>query len=236
MSRVFRSRKRSLPPVQLSEGILGQSGRLAPEAIMEKAREESQRVVEEARREADRILDEARKGAEDVSSQSRAEGFQRGYKDGMEDALAQAQSLLDQAVEALRASKSAFIAWRTEAEPMLLAIALDVAKKIVGEALACDPELVLSMVREGIAALDDEAEYLIRVKPALKDLLDGCKEQLRQESGAKCVEICADESLGDGCLIKTPHGFIDARVETQISNLAQALGEARRKLVEDSVS
>lgn len=233
MSRVFRSRKRPLPPIQLADREMGRAGLLAPEAIIEKAREEAGRTLEEARREADRILGEAREAAEGLSSEAKSEGFDKGYKTGMEDALAKAQSFLDQAVETLSEAKSAFSNMRTEAEPMLVAIAVDVAKRIVGEALACDPELVLSMVREGMAALDGEAEYVVRVKPAVKDLLDGWKENLRQESGAKRIEICADETLGDGCLIRTPHGFVDARVDTQISNLAQALGEARRNLVED---
>ncbi|HHW27733.1 MAG TPA: hypothetical protein GXX23_10455 [Firmicutes bacterium] len=233
MSRVFRAANRQPTPIRAP---LEGTGFSAPEAVMERAKEEADRIVREAWEEAGRILEEAQGRSEALMAQAVSEGFEKGHKDGVEAALREAQGLLDQAVRTLEEAKAAFSAMKKEAEPMLVAIALDAAKRVVGEALSCDPELIVSMVREGMAAFRDETEFTVRVKPYLKDILEGSKERLRRESGAKSVEICADESIGDGYLLKTPHGFVDARVETQIANLASALGEARSRLTEEPVS
>jgi flagellar assembly protein FliH len=231
LSRVFRTAKRPLPPIQAPE-ISGDSGGYTAERVYR----EAERTLEEARQEASRLLEEANQEREAIVSRARAQGFDRGHKDGMEVALLETETLLEQAVQTLEQSKASFETMQKEAEPMLVAIAMDTAEKIVGDALAFEPELVLSMVRAGMAALKGETKFLVRVKPALRDILEGAKETLRQESGAKEMEVTYDESLGDGCVVKTPHGFVDLRVETQIENVAQALDEARKRLMEDSVS
>lgn len=230
MSRVFRAAKRPLPPIQAPE-ISGDSG-YSPGRV----NKEAESTLDLARREASRLLEEAHKERDAIISEARAEGFDRGHRDGMEAALLETETLLQQAVQTLEQSKSSFLTMQKETEPMLVAMAMDTARKIVGNALECEPELVLSMVRSGMEALKDESHFVVRIKPTLRDIVEGAKEKLQEESGAKEVLVTADENLGDGCVVKTPHGFVDLRVETQIKNVAHALGEARKRFMEDSVS
>ncbi len=233
MSRVFKGSNRDVQPL-LAHGQ--KKGRTAssPSEILERAREEARETIRLSREEASGIVEDARCMAATLAEDAVSEGIEKGRKDGYEWALGRCESMLREAEE-LRCRVEGMLEDLIEqGEPVILALAMDTAKRLVGETLVATPEAVLNMVREAMAVLKDETEFTIRVKPLLVPLIEGSRDKLKADSGARAVEVVADEWVGDGCVVKSPHGFVDARVEEQIRNLANAVGEARRNLGEES--
>lgn len=195
--------------------------------LREQARREAAAIKRKAHEEAGLILKKARQEAAEYRKQAEREGFDTGYKAGLSKGLDEAQKLVDQAKQALAASREAYGKYIRDAEPKLLALALEVAKKVVGEALHHDPERIMSMLRQGIEAMGDERRFQLLVNPRLVAFVEGTKQGLEREFGVEITEVIGDPSIAAGAVLETPSGQIDVTVDTQIENLAKAIGEAR---------
>ncbi len=199
-------------------------------AMLEEAKRARDEIIESARREAQNILESAAREREEVLQRAHREGYEAGYKEGLEDAATEGESLLLQAREALEDARSSLPVMLKELEPRILALCLEIGRKVLERELREDPETILDMARKGLKALKDEREFSLRVNPSLVALLDGSKDELIAEFSAKSFEVIGDEEIPpDGVVVKTPHGLIDARIETQITNIARAIAELRQK-------
>jgi len=241
LSRLFRIEEKKSPVFIPGMALLEAKRRPLEQDASIRALEAERKaleIVKSAEAEASQILSKAKEAAEKASFEARRDGFQdgyrEGYREGLESGLKDAEKYLEEAKKALGAAKESFEAILEEREPELLALSLEVAKRIVGDALREDPELILGMLRRGIEALGDEREYSIRVDPHLVAFLAGQKEELVKQYNAKSLEIMGDPSVGEGLIIETPHGTVDARVLSQIENIASAIKEARKKSRERS--
>lgn len=199
-------------------------------AVLDDAKRAASDIIESARREAQNILESAAREREEVFQRARREGYEAGYKEGLEDAAAEGESLLVQAREALEDARSSLPAMLKELEPRILALCLEISRKVLGRELRENPETILDMARQGLKALKDEREFSLRVNPSLVALLDGSKDELVAEFSAKSFEVIGDDEIPpDGVVVKSPHGLVDARIETQITNIARAIAELRQK-------
>lgn len=203
-----------------------------PAQILSKSKETAERIVATARGEAASIVEAAgRESAslrQSAAEEGRTEGFERGYETG----IAEASGLVERAKAVLEEATAAFDAMLADAEPKLLALAISAAKKVACDSLRTDPDVALEVIRKGMAALRDESEFSLRVDPDIMPLLGDTGEGLAREFGARSVEVVADPEAAGGAVVKTPHGFVDVRISSQIANIAAAISEARHRAVE----
>lgn len=199
-------------------------------AMLEEAKRTRDEIIESARREARNILESAAREREEVLQRAHREGYEAGYREGLEDAATEGESLLLEAREALEDARCSLPVMLKELEPRILALCLEIGRKVLERELREDPETILNMVRQGLKALKDEREFSLRVNPSLVALLDGSKDELIAEFSARSFEVIGDEEIPpDGVVVKTPHGLVDARIDTQITNIARAIAELRQK-------
>lgn len=179
------------------------------------------RLEFEARERARAILVEAEAHAAQVRQAveaERGEVLRAAAHAGLEEASARAAALLAE-VGAVRAR-------RLEAlEDELAAIALDVARKVLGEALALRPELVLGLVRQALGAARARREVVLRIHPEDAPTV---RAELPRLSGlldhASGLVLREDSALArGGVVVETAAGRVDARVEAQLGLLEQAL-------------
>jgi len=161
----------------------------------------------------------------------RQEAAERGWQEGREAGLAKAMSEHAAQLKALGAllhsARSRLDEGIGELSELGAEIAFEAVCKVLGQALTTR-EAVLAAVRETVRRARDRSQLTLRVSPAdfaairehLGTVLDGL------EAGQ--VEVAADDrvELG-GCLLETPAGQLDGRLEVQLANLRQALLAAR---------
>jgi len=241
LSRVFRVQQTGVRPVWIpalrserEEQYSSFDSQMDPATVIKQAEAEASEIRERAKQQASRIMEEVRTRIESNRERAKQEGFEQGYKEGFEKGLKDTEELLQQAQKTLLDAKEAFNKFLTDSEPKLLALVLEIAKKIVGEALTEDPETVLKMLRQGLKALGDEKEFTVMVKPELVAILEGAKDELINSYNVRSLEIVGDESVKNGVIIDTPHGSVDVTLESQINNIALALREARETVKEFS--
>ena len=143
---------------------------------------------------------------------------QEGLREGREEALAAltpALEALAQANEAVQASQHDR-AERLEAHAVDLALFL--AEKVIGGALAVEPGLVVEAVRGALRGIVERERVTVLVHPEdlelVRDSMDGLRATL---GGIEHCEVQAERRVSrGGAVVRTPDGDVDARVETKL--------------------
>jgi flagellar biosynthesis/type III secretory pathway protein FliH len=100
------------------------------------------------------------------------------------------------------------------------------AERIVGRAVALAPETMAEIVAVAIEASHPrDAAAIVRLLPDDLPAVMARHEALARRAPATTeIQLVADESVGrHGCVVETAHGRVDARLETQIEALEQAI-------------
>lgn len=149
---------------------------------------------------------------------ARREGFAAGQAEGVAQAAAW---LADARARAERAAQSL--------APAAITLARKMAEKIVGRAVAQDDGMTAEIVAEALSAVQPDVPAVrIRVNPEDLSALQQRLERLTGRAPGLAIELVPDAAVSrSGCLIDTPRGRIDARLETQLDALERAVrGEA----------
>jgi type III secretion protein L len=173
----------------------------------------------EARVQAAALLAAARAEADGVRAQA-AEAREEARREGREQGHADAAALL----VAARAEADRVI---SAARSAALTVAGKIAEKIVGRALAVDPQVAADIAGEALGACRPRGGPVrLRVHPDDLPALEPRRMALLGRLGASAaLTFAADDGVGrGGCIVETPVGRVDARLETQIAALERALG------------
>jgi flagellar biosynthesis/type III secretory pathway protein FliH len=136
-----------------------------------------------------------------------------------ESALAEVTRLLVSARVEAEAERAA----AKEAAPVL---ARKMAEKIIGRAVALDPAVMGEIAGQALAASRVRGgAVVLRVHPDDLAAVERTRpEWLARVAAGANVRVVADESVGrHGCVVETPVGRLDARLETQLDALESAL-------------
>jgi flagellar biosynthesis/type III secretory pathway protein FliH len=175
---------------------------------------------------ADAETDRAAGAAASTGSDSDvlAAEYERGRRDARADVEAAAESLV-RSLEALAAFRAG-LGQRYERE--LLALAVEVAAKVVRSELRERPDAWLDMIRDGVRQAVDREQVRVRVPAVLAGFLRERMPALQARlEDVKELEIIEDPSLdADGCVVETRFGELDLGVGAQIEQVRRGLAEA----------
>jgi flagellar biosynthesis/type III secretory pathway protein FliH len=173
-------------------------------------------------------LAQAEAEADLLRSTAREEGLREGREEALA-ALAPALEALTQAAEGVQASQ---FARADRLETHAVDLALFLAEKVIGGALAVQPELVVEAVRGALRGIVERERVTVLVHPEdlemVREAMDGVRASL---GGIEHCEVQAERRVSrGGAVVRTPDGDVDARVETKLVRAREvveaALGNA----------
>jgi flagellar biosynthesis/type III secretory pathway protein FliH len=180
-----------------------------------------------AHAEADAVMAALAKAESDADG-LRAAAREEGLREGREEALAALTpglEALSQAADAVQADQYAR-ADRLEAHAVDLALFL--AEKIVGGALAVEPERVVEAVRGALRGIVERERVTVLVHPEDLELVRDSIDSVRASLGG--IEHCVVEAerrvSRGGAVVRTPDGDVDARVETKLQRAREVVEAA----------
>jgi flagellar assembly protein FliH len=188
-------------------------------------------AVAVARAEPDAALAElarARADADSLRDAAREEGLREGREEALV-ALVPALEALTQAQDAVREDLRAR-ADRLEAHAVDLALFL--AEKVIGGAIAVEPELVVEAVRGALRGIVERERVTVLVHPEDLALVSEAMDSVRATlGGIEHCEVQAERRVSrGGAVVRTPDGDVDSRVETKLQRAREvveaALGSA----------
>jgi len=178
--------------------------------------------------EAAMLLTAAQAEADGIRAAAHAEGLAAGRDEALA-ALAPAASALDDAAQQVRLVAEAAA---DELEVQAVELALTLAEKILGAAVAAQPELVVEAVRGALRGLVERERVTVLVNPddleLVREAMGGVISAL---GGIEHCEVQAERRVArGGAVVRTPEGDIDARIEAKLERardvVAAALGSA----------
>jgi type III secretion protein L len=142
--------------------------------------------------------------------------YEAGLAAGREAALAELTAL----VASARADAEEA---RVQARDAAVVLARRMASKIVGHAVDVAPEVMGDIAAQALAASRAKAgAVVLRVHPEDLDAVEQARG--RWGGGSVVVRLVPDPAVGrHGCVVETPSGRVDARLESQLAALERAL-------------
>lgn len=158
-----------------------------------------------------------------LQQESYEAGYAKGFEDGQGQLRAQVEAELAHALNLATQAGLARLRALEEMEQTVVALALAVAKKVIGREATVDKALIVQQVQRVIAYLGQSLRMTIRVNPDDAP----CLESLRvanQENVPIAIEIQRDPDMErGGCLIETQSLVVDATIERQLAVIHERL-------------
>ena len=218
-------------------------------AEIEAKEQKAQKLLADARKECDalkqqtasdcaRMREETQQECEELREDARRAGHEEGLQQGLEEGHAQAEADMAEAIQqankkaekTLRDAKEATSYYLSKAEDDVTTIALAIVEKILPQHFIDVPQIILPLVQKALDKIKDQKEINIHVAPAVYDLVLMARDEFRSRltgAGAE-LSVTSDESLVPGdCVIETPNGSVDARLQTQIELIRQAVEDMK---------
>lgn len=200
---------------------------MSVETILREARARAEYIIGRAQKEAARILGEAQSSLSKLQEEAR----ERGYTDGWKRGVVAGEAEIARSLEAVRQIAQSAHIERTqlvkECELNIAALAIDVAKAVVGEEVTLNPNIVARTVERALEKVGADNPIKIRLNPEDYKLLVPYWEK-GSGPGEKPVqwEAVEDEHVArGGCIIDTKCGTIDAQVDTQLWKIGRSFTE-----------
>ncbi|NQX46173.1 flagellar assembly protein FliH [Paenibacillus tritici] len=199
------------------------------EGQVRNASQEAENIVESARTEAEEWWRQRREQDELLIEAVKSEGYQQGYQEGLAQAEQEMSRRLAEMMEEARTvlqeayrAKDVII---QEAEPFLVELSCSIAEKIVDRQLTVEPQFAMDLIRKNLARKREQGLISLCVSPAQFAFVNAAREELSLAVDSQAeLQILPDSTVRDqGCVIRSSFGSIDARVDTQLSEIKKEL-------------
>ncbi|MFG0330959.1 MAG: FliH/SctL family protein [Phycisphaerales bacterium] len=200
------------------------------EQLKARARAEADRILAEARREAKTLTEAAStRGFEEGLQKGLAEGRASGIEQGRAEAMKANETEIARCLEQWSHAADEFDAERrdlmVDARTNLVRLALQIAERVVRQVIAVDPERVNTQVEQAITLISEETRLVIAIHPDDLPVVERTVPELAQRlTGAEEIRLEPDETVErGGCVVRGRTSEIDARLQTQLDRIADAL-------------
>ena len=219
--------------------------------ILEKAKSESFKIIQEAKEkekeevnrsrfEAKQIVERAKldnermiKEAEMRVSEIEHEAWQKGYNSGREVGYSEGQGEVRRLIDRLGTILGHAIDVREkivrESEKQMVELILIIARKVIKDEIIERKEVVINNIREALGRIKDRDRIDIRVNFADLELTTSHKNEIiKMMESLRKVNIYEDTRVDrGGVIIETDVGVIDARISSQLTEIEQAIRDAK---------
>lgn len=191
----------------------------------EEANKEADSIIQRAREDAESILADTRQQLDDMREQARQEGIALGREEGLSQAQEEIERIETELAERRQQQEQEYEKMIQETEGHYVEILCSLIRKLTGVIISDRRDVILHLIRSGIADMEPAKRYTIRV--CTEDLLyiESNKEDIQEKTGITgTLEVQEEKGLLEGeCIIETDTQMIDCGFQTQLENLITTL-------------
>jgi flagellar biosynthesis/type III secretory pathway protein FliH len=163
-----------------------------------------------------------------IAAEARRLGREQGYAEGLAEARARIEPALDAVVAAESQVRALEDEYLRRAERSAVDLALAIAEKVLGGAVAAEPRLVIDVVAGALLRTAVRHHLVIEVNPddfeLVRDAADGLAARL---GGVRRLDVISERRIGrGGCVVRTEEGEIDARLDSQLDRVREVMLES----------
>ena len=150
----------------------------------------------------------------------------KAYEEGLLAANEEAARIILQAQGILHEVQ----AWRdeilTQGEASIMALVLQIGKKVFGEGIDLDPENLQKNVEQALALAKPLGDLHIHLHPDDVEKIQPAWTSIQNQNNLQTLQLVPDGAIRKGgCLIEGQSGCVDARVETQLDVIGHSIDQ-----------
>jgi flagellar assembly protein FliH len=193
--------------------------------IIGAANYQARQIKESASTEAAMIKITAQQQAESEAARIRTEAQEQGYSEGFATATQEGDAIKDQARQLLASTQSQCKAMQEKLEPEIVNLIIQITSKLLGDAVAINPDIVMNLVKQGMASATITGDVTVHVSSQDFEHVTAHKDEIMAlTDGSVKLEIVRDLGLSPmDCVIETPFGNIDCSLDQQFEQLRSNL-------------
>lgn len=196
--------------------------------LLNKASNEARETLNIAQDEADLIRSKALEEAREINEQARQLGYEEGLRQAQEAIEADRQLALIQRQEILQEANRIKMAMFESCESDMVRLSLAIAKRVIATELQTNPDIVVNILREALTYLNQPDKITLFVNPTDIDTILDAVININLLDGQNDLqtEVKPDSQiLSGGLKIESEFGSVDARIETRIASIENAIQE-----------
>ncbi len=176
-------------------------------------RAQQEREAEAIRAQALQVVADAEASADAIREAARAEGRQQGR-----DEIAEHIEVALQLAANAKVERAQLIA---EAEPDVIGVAVEIARRIIHAEVQARPDFVQDMVSRALQRVTAQDGIRVRLNPETMRQLGDSLRRAAASYAERGVEVVGDESVERvGVIVETRRGTVDGRLETQLERVS----------------
>jgi len=194
--------------------------------LLHQARSEARETLDAAQDEAELIRSKALEEAREITEQARQSGYEEGLRQAQEAIEADRQLAILQSQEILLEANRMKMAMFESSESDMVRLSLAIAKRVIATELKTNPDIVANILSEALTYLDQPDNLTLYLNPDdIETVLDAL-ENTNVFNGKNNLhtEVQPDNRISPrGLRIESDSGSVDARMETRITNIENAI-------------
>jgi flagellar assembly protein FliH len=162
-----------------------------------------------------------------LTEQAKQQGLEQGVTEGRALAQQEYAARLDAFAKLLASARQTLEQNIDGIGDLTIEVVCEAVAKIVGAAVV-QREAMVASLREVIRRAKERTKLVVCISPTDWAVLEGHEAELIEGLNVGSVELVADDRVqAGGCLLETPAGNLDGRLEVQLERLRDILLSAR---------
>lgn len=158
-----------------------------------------------------------------------ARGYEQGFRAGEFAESSRVRAAVNAVDSALAAIEQESAKWTANAEENICAIAIAVARHVLGRKLTVDRSWVVTQVKAALAEFPVGERLRVRMNPADLQVIAQALAADGAALGGRPVRWTSDARMSTGsCLVEGHERMVDGRVDTALERLYRRLADAGR--------
>lgn len=197
------------------------------QVVKNDAERAAQEIVQKAQEEAARIVEEARVEQENLRKSSHTEGYNQGREEGFAEGKGEVDRLIGRTHKILEGVMARREEILSETEQQIVELVILMTRKVVKIISESQKSVIMANVLQALKKVKGRGSVSIRVN--LEDVrltTEHIQEFIRQVENVQGITVLEDSTVDKGgCVVETDFGAIDARIQSQLSELESAILE-----------
>ena len=197
------------------------------QVVKNEAEQTAQEIIKKAQEEASRIIEEANAEQEALKKSGYSEGLNKGREDGFSEGQGEVQRLVERTHKILEGVMARREEILSETEQQIVELVILMTRKVVKIISEKQKSVVMANILQALKKVKGRGDVTIRVNLAdVKLTSEHTQDFIKQVENVKGITVLEDSTVDKGgCVVETDFGAIDARIQSQLSELETAILE-----------
>ena len=195
--------------------------------VKTEAEQSAQKIIEDAKAEAAKILEQANSDKSEISKKSYKEGYDKGHEDGYNTGKDEVTRLVERTHKILESVMSRREEILSETEQQIVELVILMARKVVKVLSESQKSVVMANVLQALKKVKGRGSVTLRVNLSdVKLTSEHVQDFIKQVENVQGITVLEDSTVEKGgCIVETDFGAIDARIQSQLSELENKILE-----------